>query len=161
MLKKDVRIHENDYIFKYRVCGAVVVDNKLLTVKIMDNDFYCLPGGHVAQKELANDAIIREIKEEVSCDVLKKTLFAICENIFEGKNSKTVQEIGMYYFIKPSSDINLEDRIFIELDDGINKRLEFKWVDLDDLDNINFKPKFLVEQIKNMDRNLKYYSYKK
>lgn len=160
-MKKDIRIHENDYIFKYRVSGAIVVDNKLLTVQIMDNGFYCLPGGHVMQGELSYDAIIREIKEEVSCDVLDNSLFAIAENIFERKDNKIVQELGMYYFIKPSSDINLEDRIFIETDDKGPKKLEFKWVDLNDLDNINFKPKFLVEQIKNMDKDLKYYSYKK
>lgn len=160
-MKKDIRIHENDYIFKYRVSGAIVVNNKLLTVQIMDNGFYCLPGGHVMQKETSYEAIKREIKEEVNCDVISADLFAITENIFERKDKKIVQELGMYYFIKPSDGISLEDRIFIETDDKGPKKLEFKWVSLENLDKENFKPEFLVKQIKEFNRNLKYYSHKK
>ena len=46
-IMRDVKINCDEGKFKFRVCGILKVNNKYLTVKIGDNDFYCLPGGHV------------------------------------------------------------------------------------------------------------------
>ena len=61
---KDIKLSVDDVKFKYRVSGILIVDNKVLTVKIANNDFYCLPGGHVELFENTKDAILREYKEE-------------------------------------------------------------------------------------------------
>lgn len=156
----DIKLESKNYIFKYRVSGAMIVNNKLLTVQIMDNGFYCLPGGHVISKETSSEAIKREMEEEVNCKVEVANMFAVAENIFKRADETTVQELGMYYFIKPDKQMSLDNKTIIEENDGIKKKLEFKWIALDDLDKENFKPKFLIEQLKKQDSNLKYYSFK-
>ena len=59
---KDIKLSVDDVKFKYRVSGILIVDGKVLTVKIANNDFYCLPGGHVELFENTKDAILREFK---------------------------------------------------------------------------------------------------
>ena len=67
-MKKDISIENEEYRFKYRVSGILIKDNKLLVVKINNNKFYCLPGGHVELMENTKDAVIREFKEETGID---------------------------------------------------------------------------------------------
>ncbi len=43
----DIRIDREQEGFKFRVCGIVIVQDKVLLQKINNNDFYCFPGGHV------------------------------------------------------------------------------------------------------------------
>ena len=79
----DVRIDAEQVNFKMRVAGALIVGDKLLTVQICNNGFYCLPGGHVHLGENSKDAMLREFQEEVEikCEVGK--LLAIVENFFK------------------------------------------------------------------------------
>ena len=65
----DVKINCEEGKFKFRVCGILKVNDKYLTVKIADNDFYCLPGGHVELGEDTDHAILREMKEELGYEV--------------------------------------------------------------------------------------------
>ena len=70
----DIGINSNDGSFKFRVCGIVKQGGKTLVMKIQQNEFYCLPGGHVEIGELAKEAIVREMKEELTFPVeIKKT----------------------------------------------------------------------------------------
>ena len=57
-MKEDISISYKDSKFKYRVSGILLKDNKLLTVKINNNDFYCLPGGHVEIMEDTNKTLL-------------------------------------------------------------------------------------------------------
>ena len=81
-MKKDIEIVSSNIKFKYRVSGLLVVDNKLLVCKINNNNFYCLPGGHVELFENSRDAIIREFKEETLIDVKVERLLYLTENFF-------------------------------------------------------------------------------
>ena len=47
----DIKIDSNEGKFKFRVCGILKHQNKYLIVKINNNKFYCLPGGHVELDE--------------------------------------------------------------------------------------------------------------
>ncbi len=61
-----------------RACAAIIKDNKILMVHIVDGkrDFWTLPGGGLEDKETYKDAVIREVKEEVNLDVeVMKYLF--------------------------------------------------------------------------------------
>ena len=80
---EDIKLSVQDYKFKYRVSGILIVDNKVLTVKIANNNFYCLPGGHVEMFENTKHAVLREFEEETGIKI---------ENI--GKPFYTIK----YYF---------------------------------------------------------------
>lgn len=152
-MNQDVKIKCEEYNFKYRVSGILIKDNKVLTVQINDNGFYCLPGGHVEIMEPSNNAIIREYYEETGLQTKVKKLLYIVENFFEGKLGNT-HEIGMYYLLD-CDDIRFEDCTLIEHDKDGDMKLEFKWLDIDDLSN--FKPEFLKSEIINISGEVKHF----
>jgi len=52
-------------------------NTEVLLVKRADNNKWCIPGGHLENKEKSIDAAIREIKEETNLNLNKKNLFLV------------------------------------------------------------------------------------
>lgn len=147
----DVKIDSTEGKFKFRVCGILKVNNKYLTVKIQGNDFYCLPGGHVELGEDTNNAVLREMKEELGYEVKIIKLVSIIQNFFKSKEGKIFHELGYYYIVEPTNieDVNLNDYVIHENDKGKVVRLEFKWFTLEELQNARFLPEVLKNQLNN------------
>ena len=145
----DVKIDSVEGKFKFRVCGIVRVNNKYLTVKIQNNDFYCLPGGHVELGEDTDSAVLREMKEELGYEVKIVRLVSIIQNFFKAKDGRNFHELGYYYIVEPVNidEVNLEDYIRMENDKGEMKRLEFKWFTLEELKNTRFLPEILKSKL--------------
>ena len=145
----DVKIDSVEGKFKFRVCGIVRVNNKYLTVKIQNNDFYCLPGGHVELGEDTDSAVLREMKEELGYEVKIVRLLSIIQNFFKAKDGRNFHELGYYYIVEPVNidEVNLEDYIRMENDKGEMKRLEFKWFTLEELKNTRFLPEILKSKL--------------
>ncbi len=148
-MSQDIKIKTDEYSFKYRVSGVLIKDNKVLTVQINDNGFYCLPGGHVELMETSKDAIIREFYEETRINVKVERLLYVTENFFNGKLGN-FHEIGMYYLLS-NDNVKIEDYTLIEHDKNGNIKLEFKWIDICNLDI--FKPNFIKKEILNIDKD--------
>lgn len=161
-MKYDIKLDTDGGKFKYRVAGALIVDNKVLTVQMMNNDFYCLPGGHVRLGEFSNDSIDREFEEEVKTPVAVKSPLAMIESIFERKDGTQVHEVGITYILEKTEDLRIpfEDYEIIENDEGIEKKLDFKWIELDKLNGYDFRPSILKEQLNTKDFNFKHYTTK-
>ena len=51
--------------FNYRVCAMMISDNKILAMHDERSPYFYLPGGRVSMGETAENAVIREIKEEL------------------------------------------------------------------------------------------------
>ena len=147
-MNNDIKIDNIYGSFKNRVNGILIHDNKLLLVKIHSNSFYCLPGGHVKVGESSEDAVIREMKEETNFDVNVDKLIAITENFFTRKDGKKIHELGFYYLLDIDNQKIEEVKSKME-DDNIT--LDFKWVDINNLDDIEFKPIEIKEKIINND----------
>lgn len=143
----DVKIKSKEGNFKMRVAGCIIKDDKLLTVNIGDNGFYCLPGGHVHLGESSIDSINREIKEEVNVNIKDIKLISIMENFFLDKENKIFHELCYIYIVNPSDDIETKDYSIVENDEGILRNLEFKWIHLDELRNSNFRPEILIDKL--------------
>lgn len=155
----DIKINLDRQIFKYRVSGVLIQNDKILTVQMMDNGFYCLPGGHVKFGEFSNDSVKREFEEEVKIPVIVKEPLAVIESIFKRKDGIEVHEIGITYILEKKEELKilLDDYTITENDDGIEKKLNFKWIDLNKLDDYDFRPSLLKEQLKNKDFSFKHY----
>ena len=151
----DVKIKCDEGNFKMRVAGCIIKDGKLLTVKICDNTFYCLPGGHVHLGESSLDAIKREINEEVRQDCKSAKLLSVIENFFKNMKGNIVHEVCYYYDVEVG-EMETKDYTYIENDDGELKNLEFKWVKLEDLPKIDFRPKALGSKLANKNFNFEH-----
>ena len=59
--------------FNYRVGAIIIYDNKLLVMRDERSPYYYLPGGRVKMNETADQAITREIQEElnIGCKIIR------------------------------------------------------------------------------------------
>ena len=64
-MSTDISFKVDDKKFNYRVCGIIVHDGRILAMKDERSPYYYLPGGRVQLGERAEDAITRELNEEL------------------------------------------------------------------------------------------------
>jgi ADP-ribose pyrophosphatase YjhB (NUDIX family) len=134
--------------FNYRVAGIIIHDNKLLVMKDEHSAYYYLPGGRVAMKELSEDAIVREIKEELNAEVKVNRILWVNENFFyEEYCDENFHEICFYYLID-LTDNELLDKgdefIFKENGEYIHA---FYWKDINKITDLNIYPLFIKNKI--------------
>ena len=133
----DVKFKEGKYDFHYRVVGIIIKDDKYLVQNIEGKDYFVLPGGH-----------IREIKEEVEIDIIKEDFKLVCyhENIYE-KNNRIEHWIEQYYLIDVKGKLEKDNWSYIEHDiDGV-KKLNYRFVNKEELEKIDLKPLSIKELI--------------
>lgn len=131
--------------FNFRV-GLLVKKKKQVLVECNpDFDFVVLPGGRVKTLESSEDALIREINEEMKIDLTNYNLefLGIDENFFELYNIKYHE---LYFIYKIEIEENNEDFKdgMINYDSKVNY---YKWVDILDLKEVNLFPKSLINII--------------
>lgn len=131
--------------FNFRVGLLVKMKKQVLVECNQDYDFVVLPGGRVKTLESSEDALIREINEEMKIDLTNYNLEFIGadENFFELDNIKYHE---LYFIYKIEIDENNEDfkNGMINYDSKVNY---YKWVDILDLKEVNLLPKSLINII--------------
>lgn len=145
----DIKIKTEKEGFKFRVCGILEHKNKYLAVKIMQNEFYCLPGGHAEIGEDTNEAVLREMREELGFEVEIKRLAGIAQNLFKTKKGELLHELGYYYIVKAKdeSQVKEENYEIIENDKGELKKLRFSWLTKEELETSDFRPTFVKDML--------------
>lgn len=149
----DLKIKTEKEEFHGRTCGIIKQEDKFLIMRVNKTDYYHIPGGHIEIGEDSKEAVTREIKEEIECDVKDARLFAIQENFWE-RRGKKCHGIEFYYIITLNSPLPMKNYERIENDKGEDKLLEFKWVTSDELKDIDLRP----NNIRNMLINNEYSS---
>lgn len=81
--------------------SRIVIEDgeKILVCKDKQNKNYFFPGGHVELGEFSEDALLRELKEEISFEVNNTELMGIVENIYSAKDGLH-HEINLFYYAK-------------------------------------------------------------
>ena len=134
-MRESIKIKTRNYNFKFRVSGLVIKNNKLLLVDMDDSGFLCLPGGYVELGETTQVAVKRELLEEVGKKFDISKYLGVVENYFINKYSKKIHEISFYYLMIPIENIDTNDFTIIENDKGHKIKLDFKWIDLNEINN--------------------------
>lgn len=145
----DVKIKGEHYKFKFRVSGVFIYNNKILVNKY-EEDSYCLPGGYVKVGETSEEAILRELKEEINLDFNISSFLGITENFFINIRKQKTHGIDFYYNVnlKDNSDYEKIDYNRIENDKGRKIQHHFKWIDLSELEKYNLLPSCIKKEIK-------------
>lgn len=148
--RMDIKIKdtENKQKFYSRTCGIIKQEDKFLIMRVNKTVHYHIPGGHIEIGEDSKTAVIREIKEEVGCDVRVKNLISINENFFERKETK-FHGVEFYYLLEPTKPLEMKDYSTTEIDKGKTLELDFKWVTKEELKQIDLRPDNLKELILN------------
>ena len=142
---KDIKYNDDKFVFIYRVSALIFNKDKTKILLFFGNDmdYYMLPGGKVHQLEKSEDAIKREIAEELGFKELEFELVGISDEVVND-NENNIQQITFTY--KCIYEYELQKETFKSIEsDWIN----FKWVDIKDLDNYKIHPSNIKIMINN------------
>ncbi len=140
-------------LFNHRVAAVIVHNNKLLAQKNTATNEYYLVGGRVSFGESSEEALVREIKEELDITVTDYKPIWINECFFMDSGKK-FHEIGMYYLVNiNSTDFSHYESVFETKE--LTKTNIYEWLDIDNLNGISLYPLFIKDEIIAFDGNLK------
>lgn len=147
----DISFKVGNAKFNYRVCAMILSDEKILTVyHRAPSSYYSLPGGRVMMGETAEQAVIREVQEELG--VIPKISRALwLDQAFFIKEAEDLHyhELCLYFLMDVSdTDLLERGRIFTQTEGNITHT--FEWLEFDRLWNEDFYPRFLKKEIYNL-----------
>ena len=146
MTQQDFRTKVGNTVFGVRATALIVKDNRLLVVE--DEDGFYTIGGAIQVDEATEDAVVREVKEELGVTSKAIQLAFIVENRFE-QAGVHYHNIEFHYLV----DL-LEDAPLTMQEDA--KPLPCRWLALNDLHTINLKPAFLKTALPDWDGQLQH-----
>lgn len=133
--------------FNYRVCAIILSDGKILAMKDERSPYFYLPGGRVKMGETAEDAVIRELEEELG--IVPKIVRPLWLNqafFVEDVDGLHYHELCLYFLMDVSgTDLLSRGEQFCVQEEGQTHR--FEWLDFERLKEECFYPLFLKEEI--------------
>ena len=146
MIQQDFRTKLDNTVFGVRATALIVEKSKLLVVE--DEDVFYTIGGAIQVGERTEEAVVREVKEELGVKAQVGQLAFIVENRFE-QAGVHYHNIEFHYLV----DL-LEDAPLTMQEDA--KPLPCSWIALDDLQTVDLKPAFLKTALPEWDGQLQH-----
>lgn len=138
-------------IFNFRAVAVVIDEGFILLHKSNKDNFWSLPGGRVEFGEKTEEAVIRELREEVNIKgEIVRQLWYVEE--FYKYNNENYHEIGAYYLVHIDNKIK-EKNVDYKGKDG-EKILTYRWFKIDEIKNIELYPEFLKEKLFKLPKTL-------
>ena len=152
----DISLKIGDYLLNYRVSALIRNGNKILVHHNIEKNHYTLPGGRVKSGESSIVALQREIREEMGQETQYIRPVSLIENFFYMKNNR-------YHELLFTHELKFTDKNMYKLE-KINSmeeekkgKLEFLWINIDDVNENNFLPKKIVKVIKENNNKFEHY----
>ena len=146
MTQQDFRTKVGNTVFGVRATALIIQNRKLLVTK--DKGKYYTIGGAIQINESTEDAVVREVREELGVKAQAGQLAFVVENRFE-QDGVSYHNIEFHYLV----DL-LEDAPLTMQEDA--KQLPCRWIALDDLQTVDLKPAFLKTAIPEWDGQLQH-----
>lgn len=156
----DIIFKTEDYVFSYRVAGICIQNGKVLLQKPSNDIGFAFPGGHVTLGETNEQTLIREFQEEIGTNVAVGDLKWVGELFFPW-GSKQCHQICLYYLVELQSEHIPLDGMFLgkEQIEGRHFDLEFHWISLTELKNIEVYPTNVIELVDKLDEGVQHFVY--
>lgn len=144
----DFRTKTDHHSFGVRVSALMIKNGNIYLAKSPKEEYYLI-GGAILVNELTEDAIKREILEEVGVTIDVGPLAFVVENqfILEGV---AFHQIEFHYIVTPLSEPNAY------MEEG-NQTRQCEWVALDKLKDINLNPSFLKTALQEWDGQVRHF----
>lgn len=148
----DLTLKTEKGLFNHRVAAVIINDNKILAQRNPKDNTYYLVGGRVSFGESTEEALVREVKEELNIDIKTYRPLWVNECFFIDQGTR-FHEIGMYYLVSlDNTNFNHYEANFTTKEN--TKINYYEWLDINDIENIPLYPEFIKTKIKNTDKNL-------
>jgi len=120
-----------------KIAFLYLKEGKILSTRSKGKDAYYIPGGKREGDESDIDTLVREIKEELSVDILADTakLYGVFSAQAHGKSEGVVVQMTCY-MADFSGDIKADNEIE-----------EIRWLTMDDMDIISPVDKLIFTQL--------------
>ena len=133
MTQQDFRTKVGNTVFGVRATALIVQNRKLLVTK--DKGKYYTIGGAIQVNESTEDAVVREVREELGVKAQAGQLAFVVENHFE-QAGVHFHNIEFHYFV------DLLERAPLTMQEDA-KQLPCRWIALNQLHTVPLKPTFL------------------
>jgi len=162
MVNEDLLLKTNSGLFSYRIAGVLIRDSKILISRALGDTAYAFPGGHVSFGETSEESLIREFTEEMGADISIDRLLWVQENFWKW-GTDDCHQLCLYYLI------SLCDETQIPLDgafsyqpqlDSEKYKLEFSWIELNQLKDVEFYPTFAKEKVLTLSNYIEHFIVK-
>lgn len=150
----DITFKTEQGIFNYRVCAIIIHEEKLLAMRDERSPYYYLPGGRAALHETAEQAVLREVKEELEIDAKIVRPLWLNQGFFtEDVNHERYHELCFYFLMDISGTGLLERGEVFTLFEGRRKHT-FEWLPFSGLKDRYLYPVFIKKEIFNLPLEL-------
>lgn len=140
----------NDEKFNYRVCAIMIDNDKILAMHDERSPYYYLPGGRVMIGETAEQAVIREIEEELGITPkISRPLWLNQAFFKEDVDGLNYHELCIYFLmnITDTDLLSKGNKFTLQERDHTHN---FEWIEFSQLENEYFYPLFLKKEIYNL-----------
>jgi 8-oxo-dGTP pyrophosphatase MutT (NUDIX family) len=147
----DISFSTTEGRFNCRVAGLIIHEGRLLVMKDPRTTYYYLPGGRIALNETSEEALKREMQEELGIAITIERLLWVNENYFyEDYFKEHYHEICFYYLVcMEDLEILQKGASFTREEEGFFY-LNFLWQPVTKLSEIVLKPDFLQSKAKEL-----------
>ena len=145
----DISFQTENGKFNDRVCGMIISDGKILAMHDQRSPYYYLPGGRVQIGETYEEAVVRELREELGIEAsIIRPLWLNQAFFTEDVDHLRYHELCLYFLMDISGTELLSRGDQFACTDAENGRpLRFEWLSFERLKDEYFYPLFLKEKI--------------
>ncbi|WP_105207149.1 NUDIX hydrolase [Streptococcus suis] len=143
----DFRTRVDNQIFGFRATALIIKDGKIFLTKDYKGRYYTI-GGAVEVNEVAADAAVREVKEELEIDSRVNQLAFVVENQFTHED-RDFHNIEFHFIVEPIGEMPEE-----MIEGKLKQACE--WIEVDNLVNLDVVPAFLAEELPNWNGQIKH-----
>ena len=143
----DISFRAGNEKFNYRVCAIILNDGKILAMHDERSPYFYLPGGRVKLGETAEEAVIREIEEELNITARIVRPLWLNQGFFkEDVDGLQYHEICIYFLMDVSDTPLLSQGNSFIRHEGEHQHT-FQWLKYEQLQHEYFYPMFLKKKI--------------
>lgn len=140
--------------FNYRVGAIIIHQSKVLMIKNNQVSYLYSVGGRVNYDETCDEAVRREVKEELGIEVEIDRPVFLHECFFDDETTKEhFHEVSLYYLMKTPDNIG---KVICKSVDEKGNMEEIFWMPIDRYGEFNAYPSFFATELTRLPENMKH-----